>query len=156
MIRIAIIGLWICVVALGSLYFAVKQNSATASVTSQSTQVLDDGKTEVFSIPIIIDGAVEGYVVTQLIYTLDSAVKASVKVPVAAFINDEIFRQFYGHYSDVKDVQKVKFDDVKQAIIDGVNARFPAPLVKDLLVQQFNYISSKEIRDQNTKGISRG
>ncbi|MEP7453710.1 hypothetical protein [Phyllobacterium sp. SB3] len=155
MIRIAVIGLWICAVALGSLYFAVKQNSATAAVTSQP-QLLDDGKTEVFSIPIIIDGAVQGYVVTQLIYTLDSAVKASVKVPVASFINDEIFRQFYGHYSDVKDVQKVKFDDVKQTIIDGVNARFLQPLVKDLLVQQFNYISSKEIRDQNTKGISRG
>lgn len=155
MIRIAIIGLWICAVALGSLYFAVKQNSATAAVTSQA-QPLDDGKTEVFSIPIIIDGVVQGYVVTQLIYTLDSGVKASVKVPVASFINDEIFRQFYGHYSDVKDVQKVKFDEVKQAIIDGVNARFPEPLVKDLLVQQFNYISSKEIRDQNTKGISRG
>lgn len=156
MIRIVIIGLWICTVALGSLYFAVQQNSATAAVTSQGAQPLDDGKTEVFSVPIIIDGAVQGYVVTQLIYTIDSAVKASVKVPVSFFINDEIFRQFYGHYSDVKEVQAVKFDDVKQAIIDGVNARFPEPLVKDLLVQQFNYISSKEIRDQNTKGISRG
>lgn len=156
MIRIVIIGLWICAVALGSLYFAVQQNSATAAVTSHDAQPLDDGKTEVFSVPIIIDGAVQGYVVTQLIYTIDSAVKASVKTPVSFFINDEIFRQFYGHYSDVKEVEAVKFEDVKQAIIDGVNARFPEPLVKDLLIQQFNYISSKEIRDQNTKGISRG
>ncbi|MET3649356.1 hypothetical protein [Phyllobacterium ifriqiyense] len=156
MIRIVIIGLWICAVALGSLYFAVQQNSATAAVTSHDAKPLDDGKTEVFSVPIIIDGAVQGYVVTQLIYTIDSAVKASVKTPVSFFINDEIFRQFYGHYSDVKEVEAVKFEDVKQAIIDGVNARFPEPLVKDLLVQQFNYISSKEIRDQNTKGISRG
>jgi hypothetical protein len=156
MIRIVIIGLWICAVALGSLYFAVQQNSATAAVTPQDAQPLDDGKTEVFSVPIIIDGAVQGYVVAQLVYTIDSAVKASVKTPVSFFINDEIFRQFYGHYSEVKEVQAVKFDDVKQAIIDGVNARFPEPLVKDLLVQQFNYISSKEIRDQNTKGISRG
>ncbi|MHC1551731.1 hypothetical protein [Phyllobacterium sp. K27] len=156
MIRIVIIGLWICIVALGSLYFAVQQNSAGAAVASHNPQPLDDGKTEVFSVPIIIDGAVQGYVVTQLVYTIDSAVKASVKLPVSFFINDEIFQQFYGHYSDVKDVQTVKFDDVKQAVIDGVNARFPEPLVKDLLVQQFNYISSKEIRDQNTKGISRG
>lgn len=155
MIRIAIIGLWICAVALGSLYFAVRQNSATATVVSPAGQSLDDGKTDVFSVPIIIDGAVQGYVVTQLIYTLDSTVKASVNVPVSYFINDEIFRQFYGHYSEVKDVQKVKFDDVKSAIIEGVNARFPAPLLKELLVEQFNYISSKEIRDQNTKGLDR-
>ena len=155
MIRIAIIGLWICAVALGSLYFAVWQNSATATVVTQAEQSLDDGKSDVFSVPIIIDGAVQGYVVTQLIYTLDNTVKASVNVPVSYFINDEIFRQFYGHYSEVKDVQKVKFDDVKSAIIEGVNARFPAPLIKDLLVEQFNYISSKEIRDQNTKGLDR-
>ncbi len=156
MIRIVIIGLWICIVALGSLYFAVQQNSTTAAVSTETAEPLDDGKTDVFSVPIIIDGAVQGYVVTELMYTLDSAVKASVKVPVSPFINDEIFRQFYGHYSEVKDVQSVKFDDVKQSIIDGVNARFPKPLIKDLLVQQFNYIASKEIRDQNTKGISRG
>lgn len=155
MIRIVLIGLWICGVALGSLYFAVWQNSATAAVASQSKDVLDFGKTDSFSVPIILDGAVEGYIVVQLGYTLDSRVKASVTVPVAPFINDEIFRQFYGRFSDVKDVQKVEFASVKQSVIDGVNAKFPEPLVRDLLVEQFNYITAKEIRDQNTKGLQR-
>ncbi|SFJ50543.1 hypothetical protein SAMN04515648_4355 [Phyllobacterium sp. CL33Tsu] len=156
MIRIAIIGLWICGVALGSLYFAVWQNSATASVAPKAGEVvLDDGKTDVFSVPVIIDNAVHGYVVTQFAYTLDKSVKALVTVPVSYFINDEIFSQFYGQYSDVKDVQQVKFDDVKKSIIDRVNAHFPQPLLKDLLVEQFNYISSKEIRNQNTKGLER-
>lgn len=156
MIRIAIIGLWICGVALGSLYFAVWQNSATASVAPQIGEViLDDGKTDVFSVPVIIDNAVHGYVVTQFAYTLDKTVEASVTVPVSYFINDEIFSQFYGQYSDVKDVQQVKFDDVKKSIIDRVNAHFPQPLLRDLLVEQFNYISAKEIRNQNTKGLER-
>ncbi|MGH7004576.1 MAG: hypothetical protein ACREIP_11565 [Alphaproteobacteria bacterium] len=155
MIRIAIIGLWICAVALGSLYFAVRQNAAAATAVFPAARSFDDGKTEVFSVPVIVDGAVQGYVVTQLIYTLDKAVKASVDVPVSYFINDEIFRAFYGRYSDVKDVQKVKFDDVKASIIERVNARFPTPLLQDLLVEQFNYISSREIRNQNTKGLDR-
>jgi hypothetical protein len=156
MIRIAIIGLWICGVALGSLYFAVWQNSATAAVAPQIGEAaLDDGKTDVFSVPIIIDNTVHGYVVTQLAYTLDKTMKASVNVPVSYFINDEIFSQFYGHYSDVKDVQTVKFDDVRKSIIDRVNGRFPQPLIKDLLVEQFNYITTTEIRNQNTKGLER-
>jgi hypothetical protein len=156
MIRIALTGLWICGVALGSLYFAVWQNSATASVTPEAGEVvLDDGKTDVFSVPVIIDNAVRGYVVTQFAYTLDKTPKASVNVPVSYFINDAIFSQFYGQYSDVKDVQQVKFDDVKKSIIERVNARFPQPLLKDLLVEQFNYISAKEIRNQNTKGLER-
>ncbi len=155
MIRIVLIGLWICVVALGSLYFAVWQNTATAAVSSSAKEVLDFGKTDVFSVPVIIDGAVQGYVVSQLGYTLDKSAKEAMDVPVAYFINDEVFRQFYGHFSDVKDVQKIKFDDVKKSIIDGVNARFPQPLVQDLLVEQFNYITAKEIREQNTKGLER-
>ena len=105
---------------------------------------LDDGKTDVFSVPIIIDNTVQGYVVSQLAYTLDKTVKASVNVPVSYFINDEIFNQFYGHYSDVKDVQKVKFDDVRKSIIDRVNERFAQPLIKDLLVEQFNYITTRK------------
>lgn len=155
MIRIVLIGLWICSVALGSLYFAVWQNSATAAAAPNAQEALDDGKTEVFSVPIIVDNAVQGYVVCQLAYTLDHTVNASFKIPVSYFINDEIFSQFYGHYSDVKNVQEVKFDDLKKSIIDGINARFPQPLVKDLLVEQFNYITAKEIRDQNTKGLER-
>ena len=156
MIRTAIIGLWICGVALGSLYFAVWQNSATAAVAPQiGDAALDDGKTDVFSVPVIIDNTVHGYVVTQLAYTLDKSVKASVNVPVSYFINDEIFNQFYGHYSDVIDVQKVKFDDVRKSIIDRVNQRFAQPLIKDLLVEQFNYITTNEIRNQNTKGLER-
>ncbi|MBU7009002.1 hypothetical protein [Phosphitispora fastidiosa] len=55
----------------------------------------------------------------------------------------------------MKDVQKVEFASVKQSVIDGVNAKFPEPLVRDLLVEQFNYITAKEIRDQNTKGLQR-
>jgi hypothetical protein len=155
MIRILLIGLWICAVALGSLYVAVWQNSATAAVGSEAIEVLDDGKTDVFSVPIIIDNAVQGYIVSQLAYTLDHSVNASFGIPVSYFINDEIFRKFYGHYSDVKEVQKVNFDDVRKAIIDGVNARFPQPLLKDLLVEQFNYITAQEIRDQNTRGVKR-
>ena len=79
MIRIVLIGLWICVVALGSLYFAVWQNSATAAVAPNAQEALDDGKTEVFSVPIIVDNAVQGYVVSQLAYTLDHTVNASFK-----------------------------------------------------------------------------
>lgn len=155
MIRIALIGLWICVVALGSLYFAVWQNTATAAVSAPAKEALDVGKTEVFSVPVIVGGVVQGYVVSQLAYTLDKAAADHLDVPVAYFINDEVFRQFYGHFSDEKDVQKVKFDDVKKSIIDGVNARFAKPLVQDLLVEQFNYITAQEIRDQNTKGLER-
>ncbi|MBB5704047.1 hypothetical protein FHS76_003962 [Ochrobactrum daejeonense] len=155
MMRILVIGLWICAVAFGSLFFAVRQNASweggTALAASGGFGGVDYVKTDVMSVPIIVDGGVAGYVVTQLVYTVDSSIRNKLSVPLEFFINDEIFRKFYGSYSDTKQVEKVNFEDVRGAIISDLNARFPEPVVKDLLVEQFNYISAEEIRAMNMR-----
>ena len=70
-------------------------------------------------------------------------------MPLGIFVNDEVFRIFFGSYSDTKKIERVKFDDVKKQIIDGVNQRFPEPVIKDLMVEQFNYIPADQVRDMN-------
>lgn len=155
MIRIIAIGLWICAVAFGSLYFAIQHGSESsdeAVATAGGFGGLDYVKTDVISVPIISNGAVAGYVVTQLVYTVDSNIRKKLTVPLEHFISDEIFRKFYGSYSDTKEVEKVSFEDVRASIITDLNARFPEPVIKDLLVEQFNYISAAEIRAMNMRG----
>lgn len=157
MIRTVIIGLWICLVALGSLFFAVQRHAANGAGQTQTAQqaALDYGTTDQFSVPIIVNGEVAAYVVASIAYTLNSNVRSRINVPVSLFINDEIFRQFYGSYSDTRQVEKVSFDMIKKAVIDGVNARFPEPLVKDLLVEQFNFITAEQIRNQTGRSPAR-
>ncbi len=46
----------------------------------------------------------------------------------------------------------MKFEDVRASVITDLNARFPEPVIKDLLVEQFNYISAEEIRAMNMRG----
>ncbi len=155
MIRTIVIGLWICAVALGSLFFAVRQNygsSGEVKAEAGGFGGLDYVKTDVMSVPIISNGSVAGYVVTQLVYTIDSNIRKKITVPLEYFISDEIFRKFYGSYSDTKEVEKVKFEDVRASVITDLNARFPEPVIKDLLVEQFNYISAEEIRAMNMRG----
>ena len=155
MIRIVLIGLWICVVAFGSLFMAVRQktsSSGEAQVTAGGFGGVDYVKTDVMSVPIISNGNVAGYVVTQLVYTVDSNIRKKLTVPLEFFISDEIFRKFYGSYSDTKEVEKVSFEDVRASIMTDLNARFPEPVIKDLLVEQFNYISAEEIRAMNMRG----
>ncbi|ENS55805.1 hypothetical protein C036_02244 [Brucella melitensis F1/06 B10] len=89
--------------------------------------------------------------VAQLVYTVDSNIHKKLTVPLEYFISDEIFHKFYGSYSDTKSVEKVSFEDVRSSIINDLNARFPEPVIKDLLVEQFNYISSEEIRTMNMR-----
>ncbi|GAA5665296.1 hypothetical protein FHW72_001978 [Ochrobactrum sp. RC6B] len=155
MIRIIAIGLWICAVAFGSLFFAVRQNASSpdgAQAAVGGFGGVDYVKTDVMSVPILSNGGVAGYVVTQLVYTIDSNVRKKLSVPLEFFISDEIFRKFYGSYSDTKEVEKVSFEDVRASIIADLNARFPEPVIKDLLVEQFNYISAEEIRAMNMRG----
>lgn len=155
MIRVLVIGLWICAVAFGSLYFAVQHGAGDTEAKAEAAGGfggLDYVKTDVMSVPIITNGAVAGYVVTQLVYTVDSNIRKKLTVPLEHFISDEIFRKFYGSYSDTKQVEKVSFEDVRASIITDLNARFPEPVIKDLLVEQFNYISAAEIRAMNMRG----
>ncbi|MBJ6133633.1 hypothetical protein JAU75_12370 [Ochrobactrum sp. Q0168] len=155
MIRIFVIGLWICAVAFGSLFMATRQNASSSSETQAAVGGfggVDYVKTDVMSVPIISNGAVAGYVVTQLVYTVDSNIRKKLSVPLELFISDEIFRKFYGSYSDTKEVEKVQFEDVRASIISDLNGRFPEPVIKDLLVEQFNYISAEEIRAMNMRG----
>ncbi len=154
MIRTIAIGLWICAVAFGSLFFAVNHDVPTPAEAKPGPGGfggVDYVKTDVMSVPIISNGTVTGYVVTQLVYTVDSAIRKKLTVPLEYFISDEIFRKFYGSYSDTKSVEKVSFEDVRSSIINDLNARFPEPVIKDLLVEQFNYISSEEIRTMNMR-----
>lgn len=151
MIRIVAVGLWVCLVALGTLMLGIKLNSQPdiTSATENAASTVEYDRTEIMSVPILADGKVNGYVISQLIYTVDSNVKQKMNVPLGIFINDEVFRTFYGSYSDTKNIEMVKFDDVKKQIIDGVNQRFPEPVIKDLMVEQFNYIPAGQVRNMN-------
>lgn len=151
MIRIVAVGLWVCLVALGTLMLGIKLNSQPdiTSATENAASTVEYDRTEIMSVPILADGKVNGYVISQLIYTVDSSVKQKMNVPLGIFINDEVFRTFYGSYSDTKNIEMVKFDDVKKQIIDGVNQRFPEPVIKDLMVEQFNYIPAGQVRNMN-------
>lgn len=151
MIKIFAIGLWVCIVALGSSVAGIKVSSQPKEEPAQQETgpAFDYDRTDVISVPILTDDHVSGYVISQLIYTVDNGVKRQWKVPLGFYINDEVFSIFYGAYSNARSVERVKFDDVKKQILDGVNKRFPQPIIKDILVEQFNYLPADQVRDFN-------
>lgn len=151
MIKTVVIGLWVCIIALGSLMAAIKVGSTPkpAAAEEQAAPTVDFDRTDVMSVPILADGKVYGYIISQLVYTVDSNVKQKVNVPLGLFVNDAVFSALFGSYSDTKQIERIKFDDVKQKIIDGVNQRFPEPVIKDIMVEQFNYIPADQVRDMN-------
>ncbi|RCL03162.1 MAG: hypothetical protein JSC189_000306 [Candidatus Tokpelaia sp. JSC189] len=150
MLRFIFVGLWVCFVASGALVLGVQMTKSGATKSEDRTAIpgnTGQERSELISVPVMADGSVRGYVMAKLIYLTDSNIKNQLSVPLSFFVNDEIFRIFFGAYSDTREIEKVKFDDIRQKVIDGVNQRFPNPVIKDLLVEQFNFISIDRVRN---------
>ncbi|WP_407965147.1 hypothetical protein [Bartonella sp. C271] len=155
MIRMIAMGLWICLVALGALVFSLKVNAVDPNQSEETTPIaieIGSNNTEIMSVPIFVDGNVQGYIIVQLAYIVDKTVEKEISISVGTLINDTIFQYFWGSYSDVREIEKVKFEMIKERIIDDVNQRFSKAVLKDLLVKQFNYLSVDKIRSmKNTR-----
>ncbi|ABM45637.1 hypothetical protein H704_01043 [Bartonella bacilliformis Peru38] len=149
MIKMIALGLWVCLVSLGALMLGINSYKRDPNIptTPVSTgEEIGSSDTEIMNIPILVDGSVQGYLIAQLTYVVDKKAAQNIVVPVSVLIHDAIFQNFWGSYSNVRMIERVKFDMVKQQIMDQVNQRFSNPILKDLLVKQFNYISVEKIR----------
>ncbi|AQX18631.1 MULTISPECIES: hypothetical protein [unclassified Bartonella] len=154
MIRMIAMGLWVCLVALGALVFSLRVNAVDPNTSEKSAPVaveIGSNNTEVMSVPILVDGDVQGYIIAQFAYVVDKTAEKEISIPVGVLINDTIFQYFWGSYSDVRAIEKVKFEMIKERIIDDVNKRFSKAVLKDLLVKQFNYLSVDQIRGMKNK-----
>lgn len=146
--RILISGLWICAVTIGSCYAAVTWGGG---LFSKSTEPYLEGlqyqKLAPISIPMVADGKVQGYVIAVLVFTADARLMHTLPVPPNSFVVDEAFRQIYGD-PDL-DFRKLKKYDITKRLAEirgKVNARLGSEVVKDVLVDELNFVAKREVR----------
>jgi hypothetical protein len=146
--RILFTGLWICAVTILSCYGAVTWGGGLfAKKTEAYLEGLQYQKLSPINIPMIADGKVQGYVVAVLVFTADAKLMHTLPVPPNAFVVDEAFRQIYADPSlDFR--RLVKYDITKRlAEVRGrVNERLGADVVKDVLVDEMNFVAKREVR----------
>lgn len=151
MIKFIIIGLWICAITLASSYTAASWKADTGEATEggENLEGLNYEKTGPINVPMVVDGAVEGYVVAQFVFTADAKALGKLSVPPNPFIVDEAFRTIYADERiDIHDLKKFDIGTLAKVIAERVNARFGTGIVKDVLVEQFTYVSKDEVRAQ--------
>ena len=87
MIKLLIIGVWACVVTLGSSYvvFSMSAPEAPGSAESDFYDGLDYRSTGAITVPIIADKAVKGYILARFVYTIDGKTAAKLTVPPEPF-----------------------------------------------------------------------
>src|SRR3712207_9467760 len=87
MIKNVMAGFWVCAVTLASCYAAVTWTVGKAPVEDKgSYEGLQYKKLPAMNIPIIAEGAVQGYVIANLVFTADAKTLREIPIPPEAFI----------------------------------------------------------------------
>ena len=122
---------------------AMRQTHSTAAVT----RTTEARKTHEINVPRIKDGAIKGYAVMLLSYTVDlSALKTAEIVPDSILVV-EAFRYVYNDDTiDFDHLDRFDFAKMSKALVGAINARVKSDVVVDVGVQEFTYEPVSEIR----------
>jgi len=147
-IKLILVGAWICVLTLGSVYFSM-QMAAAPRVDEEAAAraaALDLVRGSQATIPVISDGAVKGYFLTRLSYTANRELAAQQPVPVSEVITDELYSLLVGQRMiDVEKLDSFDVEAFRGRIKDGLNKRFGGEIIEDILIEQIDYIAKLEV-----------
>ncbi len=147
MIRLVASCVWICAVTLAAVYAGAmwKSSPDQTKATPQQFGHLQHKKTEPISVPMIADGNIAGYIVAQFVYLIDPQELKRLSAPPDAFITDEAFRRPYVDKIDFNHLEKYDVSALTKDLVDRVNRRLGGDIIKDVLIEQFNYVSKHDI-----------
>jgi hypothetical protein len=148
MIKVVLIGLVAASAAIAAeigtdKLLVLRKARSTAAVTIST----EARKTHEINVPRIKDGAVKGYAVMLLSYTVDlSALRTAAMAPDSILV-DEAFRYVYNDDTiDFDHLDRFDLARMSKAIARAVNTRVKADVVVDVGVQEFTYAPISDTR----------
>jgi hypothetical protein len=152
MVKATAIGVWACVVALGSSYAAATwMSGGTVAVEVAKSQEKLDGleyrKPAPITVPMISDGRLRGYVVAKIVFTANAKDLHDFPGAPQPFILDEAFRRIYTDGKvEFDHLSKYNLDDITAKIKADVNARLGSDLIHDVLIDELNYVDKNSLK----------
>jgi hypothetical protein len=141
MIRTIVIGLAATAAAIaaevGTDKVLALREAGSAASAGRATEAR---KTHEINVPRIKDGAIKGYAVMLLSYTVDlSALRTAAMAPDSILV-DEAFRYVYDDDTiDFDHLDRFDLAKMSKALIRAVNARVKGDVVVNVGVQEFTY-----------------
>ena len=154
MIKLVLVGLWACAITLSSCWAVVSWTAASKPAEAEhghgaekSGSSLEHVRTKMISVPVIAEGAIQGYVIAQFIFSINAKQLKELSIRPEAILLDEAFKVIYaGEAIDFRNIKKQDLPAMLKSINDGVNKRFGSQIVESVLIQELNYISKAEAR----------
>jgi len=149
MIRLLIAGVWMAATMLASGY-ATAQYIASQKRIGNGDEVafvgLDYETVNPVNVPILFEGALQGYVVAKLVFTADGEVLQRLPVPPHPFLIDEAFRVLYSDKElDFKNLERYDLDKFTEDLKQKTNARMGKKVIQDVLVEELNYFDKDDV-----------
>ena len=123
--KLVLAGLWVALVALGTAYGVALYlpGGSDTKVAAAVPVLLQSQKTRVINVP------------------MDTNVLKTLQVPPDVYLLDEAFRAIYSDPAlDPRHLEKYDLQKLTARLVKGTNDRLGAPLIKDVLIENFAYI----------------
>lgn len=148
MLKIVFIGLWACVVTLGtvygSVYMATRPPVDEEALRKASLQLV---RGEPITVPLIADGSVNGYFLTRISFMMDKEKITGVELPMTEYMTDELFTLLVGNKMvDIANIGAFDVAAFREAIKTDMNKRLGEGFVGEVLVEQLDYLAKNDTR----------
>ncbi|MFA5950147.1 MAG: hypothetical protein WC807_07675 [Hyphomicrobium sp.] len=149
MIKLLGIGIWVCAVTLGAAFGVLEwQKGQMHTVEGKAEIKIEQIKTKAINVPIIGEGAIQGYMVAQFVLTVDGNALAKLPVDPQVYLLDEAFKTIYaGERVNFNELKRQDLPALAKMLGENVNKRLGMPIVQDVLIEQLAYIPKKDIRE---------
>lgn len=151
MIKLLATGLWASLVTLGAVFGVLEwQKNAQTGEGGQAEMRLEEYRTKAINVPIIGNGAFQGYMVAQFVFTVDATAMRQLAIDPEVYVLDEAFKTIYaGEQINFQNMKKQDLPALAKALADNVNGRLGLPIVQDVLIDQLSYIPKNDLRGQS-------
>jgi hypothetical protein len=152
-IKFVAAAVWISIVTVGAVVYSFQTSGANADAKGPALfGGLDYIKTDVISVPVLKNARIDGYFLARLVYVVDPAKLKLLSVPAEALLVDEVYSFLYSNPQLDFSVNKtLDLELFRAGIRDAINARVEDKLIDDILVEQIDFLSKDEIRDNSVR-----
>ncbi|MCV9962853.1 hypothetical protein OIU34_13165 [Pararhizobium sp. BT-229] len=148
MLKLVFTGIWVCAVTLGSVYFSIQHASAPVETDAQAERraLQEYVPGELITVPVITDGAVQGYFLTKLSFAVDKKKIKQLDVPLKETVTNALFDILVGQkLINVADSNSFDLAHFKTAVKEGLNKDMRDEVIFDVLVEQLEYLSKADV-----------
>ena len=148
MLKLVAVGMWVILVTAGATFASVYLGSSKSGEDKEKVDAgAEELTSEMTSIPVMRNGDIEGYLILQLSFSADKALLEEKKLDPMPFLKDAAFRVIFTSTDlDFRRLKKEQLDRLTADVAKEANARIGAELVRNVLLQQFNFVKKDDIR----------